>query len=84
MTNQRWVKAKIEISCQVLIDDDILTNISNQYMPLKIDEAANSILYSWINPKIPLEYELFSIEGNWDGVCDYKGRFRNMEVKMDE
>jgi hypothetical protein len=81
MKNGRIVKAKLLVLCDVLIDDEVVENINEQYSKVRSDnDAANQILYAMLNPKLPEETDLQSTTGNWDGVCTFNGRFTNIKV----
>ncbi|NRF89825.1 hypothetical protein HQN89_02070 [Paenibacillus frigoriresistens] len=81
MKNPRVVQAKLLVLCDVLIDDDVIGNINEQYSEVKSDkDAANQVLYAMLNPKLPEEGDLSDVKGNWDGVCKLDGRFTNIKV----
>ncbi|MBA2938211.1 hypothetical protein HZF08_07820 [Paenibacillus sp. CGMCC 1.16610] len=77
MKNPRVVRAQVTVICEVLVDDELVEGIADQYKTPKDDQdAATQLLYAMINPKL----QGASTEGNWDGVCDFTGRFKNLNV----
>ncbi|MEK4141820.1 MULTISPECIES: hypothetical protein [Paenibacillus] len=84
MSSLRTVKARLQITCEVVIDDSIIKKINEQY-PEVIDdeEAANQLLYALINPRLPENSELKTLNQFWDGVCSLEGRFTNLNVTSD-
>ncbi|MCR8633509.1 hypothetical protein [Paenibacillus radicis (ex Xue et al. 2023)] len=77
MKNPRVVQAKLVLTCDVLIDNAVVEAISDQYSAPRSDEdAATQLLYAMINPKM----QDTSLEGHWDGVCSFTGRFKNLNV----
>jgi hypothetical protein len=79
LKNERVVKAKVLVLCDVLIDDEVIDNINEQYAKVQSDkDAANQVLYAMLNPRLPEESELSSV--TWDGVCSFDGRFKNIKI----
>ncbi|MEK8209545.1 hypothetical protein NST41_28505 [Paenibacillus sp. FSL L8-0696] len=81
MKNPRVVRAELLIQCDVIINDEIIENINQQYSQIGSDkEAANQIFYAMVCPKIPEETDVEMISGNWDGICSFEGRFKNIKI----
>lgn len=78
MINPRYIKAKLVITCDVLIDDQLRNNIAEQYHSVEDEEVANQTLYAFLYSKMPHESSLNEIDEYWDGVCHFKGRFSNL------
>lgn len=80
MKNPRLVKTQLIIECTVLVDDELLVGITDQYTtPINDLDAASQLLFAMINPKL----QGCQIEGNWDGVCSFEGRFKDIIVKYE-
>ncbi|WP_068794072.1 hypothetical protein [Brevibacillus laterosporus] len=80
MSNSKFIKARLIITCDVLVDDTLKENIAEQYNAVDDQEAAEQALYAFLYSKIPQENDLINSEGYWDGVCDFKGRFKNIHL----
>ncbi|TVY09067.1 hypothetical protein [Paenibacillus cremeus] len=79
--NSRVVQAKLLITCEVVVDDDLIKNIEDQYTEVKDDEdAAAQALFAFLNPKLPTEDQVIKSSGAWDGVCDFKDRFARLQL----
>lgn len=47
-------------------------------------EFAESMIYAYLNPKtFDLEFDLLNNDNFWDGVCNLKGRIRQVQVDED-
>ncbi|MBM6617277.1 hypothetical protein [Bacillus suaedaesalsae] len=82
---ERKVQATLTISCDIVIDDTIKKNIEESYSrSLNDKEIANKLLYAFLNPKIDLFNEPDLVDGQWDMVCEFKGRFSDFSLDIEE
>ncbi|AQR78088.1 hypothetical protein ABNB59_11230 [Paenibacillus larvae] len=82
--NSRVVRAKLFITCDVIIDDTLIKNIEEQYVDISSDEEAGAqVLFAFLNPKLPTVDQLRKDLGTWDGVCDFKDRFKELQLSLD-
>ncbi|GFZ93941.1 hypothetical protein GCM10008018_45510 [Paenibacillus marchantiophytorum] len=82
--NSRVVRARLIINCDVMIDDTLIKNIEEQYLEVSSDEEAGArVLFAFLNPKMPTVDQLQAESGSWDGVCDFKKRFKELELTLE-
>lgn len=74
-----YVKAKLVISCDVELDEEIknrLLNVAN--VPFSDEDIANRMLYAFLNPKLEaFNEENKLVTGSWDFICDFDGKLKN-------
>ncbi|TKC19896.1 hypothetical protein [Robertmurraya kyonggiensis] len=79
---QRTIKATINLSCDVIINDLIKSLAESECSSsLSDEETARKILFAFLNPKIEsFNEEDDMLTGQWDTVCDFKGRLNNFII----
>ncbi|MGF9713731.1 hypothetical protein [Paenibacillus naphthalenovorans] len=82
--NSRVVRAKLFITCDVIIDDALIKNIEEQYYEVSSDEEAGAqVLFAYLNPKLPTVDQLRKDPSVWDGVCEFKDRIKELQLSLD-
>lgn len=83
MNNPKIIKAQIIVSCNVIIDDEILNNLRKETdLCLDINDTANRLLFAFLNPKIDVYNDEEAIDGEWDNICEFKGKFKKFEIDL--
>jgi hypothetical protein len=81
MINEKSLKARVVISSDILLDQQTKSNIEKEYGREMTDiEAAECLLYAFLNPKV-LTINEEKIIGNWDMVCEFRDKIKNLEVE---
>lgn len=82
---QRTIKATITLTCDVVINDMIKEYAENECSSsLSDEETARKILFAFLNPKIDsFNEEDDMVTGQWDAVCDFKGRLNNFIISQE-
>jgi hypothetical protein len=81
MTEEQGIKARVVIASDILLDQQTKRNIEKEYGREMTDiEAAECLLYAFLNPKVSTLNEE-KISGNWDMVCEFKNKIKNIEVE---
>ena len=80
----KTIRAKVVVSCDVIVDENVLHNIQKETTLLNDNDAANQILFAFLNPKIDIYNDEEAVCGQWDNVCEFKDRLKNFEVEQSE
>ncbi|WP_270619785.1 hypothetical protein [Paenibacillus macerans] len=77
------IQAKLLVTCEVLVDQTVFEGINREYSSVQNhNDAADQLLFAFLNPKLSVFNDPANIEGNWDGVCEFKDKFKNFELTL--
>ncbi|QWH74198.1 hypothetical protein EXW45_23755 [Bacillus wiedmannii] len=81
MENEKKIRVSVLLEGDVILDEAIKTRIEKEYGRAMSDfEAAECLLYAYLNPKIcSLNEE--EIIGGWDAVCNFEGRLKDFSLE---
>ncbi|MBT2734598.1 hypothetical protein [Bacillus sp. ISL-7] len=74
------IKVSLGIEANVSLDSKLKEKIEKEYGKNLTDiEAAEYLLYAFLNPKIHSINEN-EVEGIWDNVCQFNGKINDFEL----
>ncbi|KAB2482769.1 hypothetical protein [Bacillus cereus] len=81
MEDAKKIRVSVLLEGDVILDGLIKTRIEREYGREMSDfEAAECLLYAYLNPKVcSLNEE--KIIGGWDNVCDFEGRLKDLSLE---
>jgi len=77
-----WEKTEITLTGKVKIDDEIRKNAFKIFgEEIDDDKLAHLMLFAYFNPKIPFNNQLEKESGEWEGICSFKDKFKDLELR---